>query len=109
MTHDENPETAEFTTAELVARLQSPYPEQWSDVIRALAERTLAAVQEPRSIDAAAIVRNLAHTVGDAARITEHAIDAGELDETHRARWAEIASHLEQAASGLGWIAEGWI
>lgn len=109
MTYDENPEMAEFTTAELVERLRGPHPEQWTDVIRALAERTLAAVQEPRSIDAAAIVRNLAHTVGDAARITEHAIDAQELDETHRARWAEIASHLEQSASGLGWIAEGWI
>lgn len=109
MTYDEDPETVEFTTAELVDRLRGPHPEEWSDVIRALAERILGAVAEPRALDAAAIVRNLAHTVGDAARITEQAIDAGELDETHRAHWAEIAAHLEQAASGLGWIAEGWI
>lgn len=106
MAYDDDPE---FTTFELVERLRGPHPEEWTDVIRALAQRTLAALAEPRSVDAAAIVRNLARTVGDATRITAHAIDAEELDETHRAHWAEIASHLEQAASGLGWIAEGWI
>jgi len=99
----------EFTTADLVARLSGPHPEQWTDVIAALARRTLTALPDAKALDAAAIVGNLAHTVGLARDITAAAIESPELSEALYAEWEKIREHLDRAAEGLGWISAGWI
>lgn len=110
MTYDD-PETAEFTTAELVARLSGPHPEQWTDVIRALAQRTRAALDARGTdlLDEAAIVRNLAATVEAVRAITAQVIEADLLGDGIADVWSELNEHLDQAAKSLDWIAKGWL
>ena len=116
-----------WTDAELVARLQSPWPEQWSDVVRVLAERVavetadwnagrgrFAAVDgKPREgLDPAAIIRNFGWTLTAAAETGQAAVgddieSAGDPD--HAAEWREIRDRLHQGARDLLGIADGWI
>jgi hypothetical protein len=98
-----------FTIAELRERLVNPSgPEDWSDVIAALADRLSTSLENRAAmpIDEAAIVRNFAHAVGDMAVVVDGFV--GDV-EHHEENWAKIHGHLLEAASGLGWIAEGWI
>lgn len=104
---DDTEET--FTIAELRERLVNPSgPEDWSDVIAALTGRLSSSLENraPMPIDEAAVVRNFAHAVGDMAVIVNGFV--GDV-EHHEENWAKIHGHLLEAASGLGWIAEGWI
>lgn len=98
-----------FSDAELRERLVNPSgPEDWSDVIAALADRLSDALANRgrTPIDEAAIVRNFAHAVADMAVIVDGFV--GDV-EHHEENWAKIHGHLLEAADGLGWIAEGWI
>jgi hypothetical protein len=98
-----------FTIAELRERLVNPSgPEDWSDVIAALADRLSTSLENrpPMPIDEAAIARNFAHAVADMAAVVDGFV--GDV-EHHEENWAKIHGHLLEAASGLGWIAEGWI
>lgn len=98
----------EWTTADLTAAIDGPWPEGWTDVIRVLAERvtTELAGRGTHPIDEAAIVRNFATTIDQAAVIIEGFV--GGNDHT-AVDWAEIRGHLNAATKGLRWIAEGWI
>jgi hypothetical protein len=99
-----------FTIAELRERLVNPSgPEDWSDIVAALADRlssSLANGHPGMAIDEAAIVRNFAHAVADMAAVVNGFV--GDV-EHHEENWAKIHGHLLESASGLGWIAEGWI
>ena len=98
-----------FTTAELRERLVNPSgPEDWSDVIAALADRLSTSLEtrgtEP--IDEAAIVRNFANAVLDMRIVVESFV--GDY-EHHKDDWATIRDCLDNAAAGLTDIAQGWI
>jgi hypothetical protein len=100
-----------FTTAELRERLVNPSgPEDWSDVIAALADRLSASLMNRRPempIDEAAIVRNFAATIIDMRLVVEGFVgnDSGHMEDD----WLAIKAHLDGAADGLTDIAQGWI
>lgn len=99
-----------FTTAELRERLVNPSgPEDWSDVIAALADRLSTSVANRRSelmIDEAAIVRNFAAAIIDMQVVVEGFV--GDYEHQHD-DWLAIKAHLNGAADGLTWIADGWL
>jgi len=100
-------ETEPLSDAELRERLGDPSgPEDWSDVIAALADRLSASLPNRRPempIDEAAIVRNFAAAVIDMRIVVEgFASDMGD-------DWIVIRDHLDKAADGLTEVAEGWI
>lgn len=99
-----------FTIAELRERLVNPSgPEDWSDVIAALADRLSTSLADGHpgiAIDEAAIVRNFANTITDMLIVVESFVG----DYGHQADdWRAIKTHLAGAADGLTWIADGWI
>ena len=99
-----------LTVAELVMRLTNPSgPEDLSDVVAELARRMRQRLDQRGTtpIDEAAIVRNFARAVAEMRVIVEAFVgsDSGH----HEADWLGIREHLDQAAAGLGWIAEAWI
>lgn len=115
-----------WTDAELIARLQEPHPEQWSDVFRVLAERVanetadwnagrgrfLLADGTRKGLDAAAIIRNFGWTLTAAAEAGQAAVGddiEAAADPDHAAEWREIRDRLHQAARDLHGIADGWI
>ena len=100
--------TNNFTDAELRERLVNPSgPEDWSDVIAALADRLSTSLMNRRPelpIDEAAIVRNFAAAIID-MRLVVEAFVGGDMEDD----WLGIKTHLDGAADGLSGIAEGWI
>jgi len=97
-----------FTTAELRERLENPSgPEDWSDVIAALADRLSTSLSSRRPempIDEAAIVRNFGSAIVDMCIVVERFVGSEMGDD-----WRGIRVHLIGAADGLGEIAEGWL
>lgn len=103
-------ETEPFSDAELRERLVNPSgPEDWSDVIAALADRLNTSLADRRPevpIDAAAIVRNFSEAIANMYVIVEGFVG----DYEHQAEdWAKIRTHLNEATRGLDWIANAWI
>ncbi len=109
-TQDADDETETFTIAELRERLVNPSgPEDWSDVIAALADRlstSLANGHPGMPIDESAIVRNFGNAIIDMCIVVESFV--GDYEHQHD-DWLAIKAHLNGAADGLSWIAEGWI